>query len=94
MTPFPFFGRKLKLPSEQDEQDEGDELVKQIDKAKKEWNVARCQLDQMSEPDLIDYAVYRLQAAEKRYMYLLKTAEEKGVTRFVRSDRHSRQMKG
>lgn len=72
--------RKLSPPSEEEREEE---LVIQIDKARKEWNVAQSQLDQMSDPELIDYAVYRLKAAEKRYMYLLKKAEQKGVSRSV-----------
>ncbi|NLW55154.1 MAG: DUF2508 family protein [Firmicutes bacterium] len=30
----------------------------------------------MTEPDLIDHAIYTLGAAEKRYVYLLKKARE------------------
>lgn len=80
MAFFSFRSGKLTSPSEQERKEE---LVEQIDKAREEWDLARCQLDQMSEPELIDYAVYRLQAAEKRYMYLLKKAEKKGISRFL-----------
>lgn len=77
-----FHLRSHKLsPASEEEQEK--ELVLQIDKAREEWDMAKCQLDQMNEPELIDYAVYRLKAAEKRYMYLLKKAEQKGISRSV-----------
>lgn len=33
----------------------------------------------MVEPELIDYAIHKLGAAENRYRYLLRWAREKGV---------------
>ena len=84
--------RKIAPPTEGEK---NRELVEQIDKARKEWDLAQSQLDQMSEPDLIDYAVYRLQAAEKRYMYLLKKADEKGIRRSIsHSLSETRPLKG
>ena len=78
-----FRSRRRRQPSPPSEEEREEELVIQIDKARKEWDVAQIQLAQMSDPELIDYAVYRLKAAEKRYMYLLKKAEQKGVSRSV-----------
>lgn len=76
-----FHFRRRKATEPPSEQDEKKDLVIQIEKAKREWNLARIQLNEMYEPELIDYAVYRLQAAERHYMYLLKRAEQVGICR-------------
>lgn len=47
-----------------------------IEEAKKEWQEARAYFNTVTEPDLIDHAIYTLGAAEKRYVYLLKKARE------------------
>lgn len=49
---------------------------KLIEEAKKEWQEARDYFNTVTEPDLIDHAIYTLGAAEKRYVYLLKKARE------------------
>ncbi|HOA92074.1 MAG: DUF2508 family protein [Bacillota bacterium] len=43
-----------------------------------EWSTAKNFFDQVTEPDLVDYAVLRLEAAEKRVAFLLKKAREEG----------------
>lgn len=55
------------------------EMLSLIDEARNEWVAARNYFDNVSDPDLIDHAVYVTQAAEKRYMYLLKQARDQGV---------------
>lgn len=47
-----------------------DELI--LDQAKRDWMMAQRIFEEASHPELIDYAIYNLKAAEKRYMYLLK----------------------
>lgn len=44
--------------------------------AKQEWLWALAYFHEVSEPGLVDYAVYSLQAAERKYMYLLEKARE------------------
>ncbi len=44
--------------------------------AKQEWLWAVEYFHEVSEPGLVDYAVYSLQAAERKYMYLLDKARE------------------
>jgi hypothetical protein len=44
--------------------------------AKQEWLSAVEYFNEVSEPDLVDYAVYSLHAAERKYMYLLDKARE------------------
>lgn len=44
--------------------------------AKQEWLSAVEYFHEVSEPDLVDYAVYSLHAAERKYMYLLDKARK------------------
>jgi len=41
-------------------------------KAKEEWDNARSFFNQVAEPDLVDYAIFEMEAAERKYMQLLK----------------------
>lgn len=49
-----------------------------IEKARAEWLAARTYFDNVTDPDLIDHAIYTIEAAERKYMYLLRHAEEFG----------------
>lgn len=53
-------------------QDTEAELLKQVENAKNDWLAARSYFDNLSDPELVDYAIYSLEAAERKYMYLLK----------------------
>ena len=50
-----------------------------VEQARREWQNAKDKFDQISDPDLIDHAIYNLEAAERRYIYLLKKAKEEGI---------------
>lgn len=47
-----------------------------IEDARREWQTAREYFNSVTDPDLIDYAIHTLGAAEKRYVYLLRRARE------------------
>ncbi len=49
-----------------------------IEKARRELLSARSFFDNVTDHDMVDHAVYSLQAAERKYAYLLKYAREKG----------------
>lgn len=53
-----------------------------VECARREWQDAKRRFDQISDPDLIDHAIYSIEAAEKRYMYLLKKAREESAKDF------------
>jgi KaiC/GvpD/RAD55 family RecA-like ATPase len=55
------------------------DLVAQIEEAKREWLHARSFFDAVTDPDLIDYAIYSMQAAERRYVYMLKLLKEQQI---------------
>lgn len=54
--------------------------VQMVQEAKSDWIYAKAYFDMVSDTDLVDYAVYMIMAAEKRYMYLLKCARQEGAT--------------
>jgi hypothetical protein len=44
--------------------------------AHREWLAASRLFDYATEPELVDYAIYSLQAAEKQFVYLWKRARD------------------
>lgn len=56
--------------------DNGVNLREQIELAKKDWVYAHNYFQNVTDPDLIDHAIYMLEAAEAKYSYLLKQARE------------------
>lgn len=55
------------------------ELQDAVEKARRDWLQARLYFDNVTEPDLIDHAIYCIEAAEKKYVYLLKQARSQGL---------------
>lgn len=49
-----------------------DKLDREIREARKEWNSAKKYFNSVTDPDLIDYAIYLIEAAEAKYSFLLK----------------------
>lgn len=54
------------------------ELLDGVDQAHKEWLTARTYFDNVTDPDLVDHAIYAIEAAERKYVYLLRRAREMG----------------
>lgn len=54
-------------------------LDDELREAHQEWVRAQKFFEHVSDPDLVDYAIYNQEAAMKRYMYLLKKAREQGL---------------
>ena len=46
----------------------------QIQQALNEWKAAAAYFESVVDPELVDYAVYGMEAAQKRYIYLLRSA--------------------
>lgn len=55
------------------------DIVRAIHEAMDEWENARAYFDIVSEPKLVDYAIYLEAAAKSRYIYLIGEAKEKGI---------------
>jgi hypothetical protein len=52
-------------------------LIEEIGVARKQWAEAQARLDWAVGKDHIDYSIYALEAAEKRYEMLLRLAKQK-----------------
>jgi hypothetical protein len=54
-------------------------LLNELEVAQKEWGYANQYFNLVSDPDLVDLAIYNIGVTEKKYLYLLKKARESGV---------------
>jgi len=72
-----FLGNWENMQEEHRERDE--DFYHHILEAKEEWNHAQNFFENVSDPDLVDYAIYRLEAARIKYRYLLKQARLQGM---------------
>jgi len=50
-----------------------------VEQARREWQAARSLFENVSDPELIDHAIHRMTAAERRYMFLIKEARRSGI---------------
>ncbi|HZJ57907.1 MAG TPA: YaaL family protein [Clostridia bacterium] len=50
------------------------EFLAILAQARSEWLQAQNYFEIVSDPDLVDYAIYQLEAAKLKYMYLIKQA--------------------
>ncbi len=50
--------------------------AREIREAYNAWKNAQSYFESVSEPDLIDYAVFQLEATKRRYMYMLNRQKE------------------
>lgn len=46
----------------------------QVQRALNDWKAAAAYFECVADPELVDYAVYGMEAAQKRYIYLLRSA--------------------
>ena len=60
-----------------------DEVISLIQEARQEIADSYRIFNLMVEPELIDFAIHRLAAAENRYRYLLRWARERQVRQFA-----------
>ncbi len=45
-----------------------------VEQARQDWLAAKSYFESVSDPDLVDHAIYLVEAAETKYMYLLRKA--------------------
>ena len=55
------------------------EFVALVNKAKEDWQDALNYFEHVTDPDLIELAIYRIEATRTFYMYLLKEAKRQGI---------------
>lgn len=56
-----------------------EEMLQNLNKAHSEWKKAELYFQSVTEPELIDHAIYNLEAARTKYLYLLKQARRKKI---------------
>lgn len=59
--------------------DAKEEFVLLVEKARKEWHWSENHLQEFTDKDLIDQAIFWRSAAERRYVHLLKQASWLGI---------------
>ena len=64
-------------PSAQTERREDRAYREQVQHALEDWKKATAYFESVSDPELVDYAVYDMEAAKQRYIYLLRNADHK-----------------
>lgn len=59
--------------------DEDEEFLRTISIAKQEMLDAQSYFDNVTAPELIDHAIYKMEATKAQYVYLLRLAKDKGL---------------
>nr|WP_247900206.1 DUF2508 family protein [Paenibacillus pabuli] len=80
-------GRSMEKRERMLKEMEEEQIYSDIQKAKAEWERAVRQFEEAQGQDEIDYAIYVLEAAERKYQIHLKRAKRIGVKREVVGDR-------
>lgn len=55
------------------------EFFEALAKARQEWYDAQNYFENVTEEDLIDHAIYKMEAARSKYMYMIKHAKQFGI---------------
>lgn len=58
---------------------ESDNLIKEIKRAELDVSTAEKFFAFVSDPELVDIAIYDLEAKKTKYSYLIRLAKEKGI---------------
>ncbi len=57
-----------------------------VEEARREWQSAMDYFNHVVDPDLVDHAIHAMEAAERKYTFLLKKARQEGYRLPVRID--------
>ncbi len=55
------------------------DIAQCLSQARSEWQAAQILFDSVTDPDMVDAAIHMVNAAEKKYSYLLRLAKALGV---------------
>lgn len=58
---------------------ENEKLIQQIKRAQLDVKTAESFFQMVTDPELVDVAIYELEAKKSKYRYLLRVAKDKGV---------------
>lgn len=62
------------------EPDQAEQDVQLVERARLEWIAAKSYFNSVVEPELVDHAIFLMEAAQRRYCYLLKKARRDGIS--------------
>lgn len=54
-------------------------LLDNVNKAREEWYAAQNFFNNVTDPELVDYAIYKVEETRRKYMYLLNLAKKEGL---------------
>lgn len=57
------------------------EMLEKIHRAQKEWMDKENYFNFATDPDLVDFAIYDIEASRRKYAYLLKMAKEEKINK-------------
>lgn len=63
---------------------EKENIIKEIKKARNDVATAENFFQFINDPELVDVAIYNLEAKKSRYRYLIKLAKEKGIKKSLK----------
>ncbi len=72
--------KKSKLEKEKDKQ----KLIREIRRAQIDVETAEHFFQFVSDPELVDVAIYELEAKKSKYRYLLRMAKKKGIKKSLK----------
>lgn len=67
-----------------DKENEKNKLIKEIRRAQLDVSTAESFFQFVSDPELVDVAIYELEAKKSRYRYLIRLAKEKGIRKSLK----------
>jgi arginine repressor len=60
--------------------EEQKEIIERLEESMIEWETAKSCFQQVNDPKLIDFAIYKEDEAKSKYVYFLSQAKSKGIT--------------
>lgn len=75
---------KKRIKKELEKELEKENIIKEIAKAQTDVATAEKFFQFVSDPELVDVAIYNLEAKKSRYRYLIKIAKEKGIKKSLK----------
>lgn len=61
------------------EKTEEEKILENLKKAHDEWKNKEVYFQSVTDPDLVDHAIYELEASRIKYIYLLKKVKERNI---------------
>ncbi|RDY22404.1 DUF2508 family protein [Romboutsia maritimum] len=63
---------------------ENEKLIKEIKRAQLDVKTAECFFHMVTDPELVDVAIYELEAKKSKYRYLINVARNKGIKKSLK----------